>query len=83
MKHNSKNQNKYNAHVETNKIVKRKIRFYSNNNLLKVNQIPLAGKHSILSALNNKRRKLHYLITTNENFSKWAVEISKLRLLIN
>ena len=83
MKQNSKNQNRYNAHVETNKIVKRKSRFYSNNNLLKINQIPLAGKHSILSALKNKRRKLHYLITTNQNFSKWKEEISKLKLTLD
>ena len=83
MKQNSKNQNRYNAHVETNKIVKRKTRLYSNSNILKTNQIPLAGKHSILSALKNKSRKLHYLITTNENFSKWTEEISKLKLTLD
>ena len=50
---------------------------------LKINQIPIAGKHSILSALNNKKRKLYYLVTTKENFSKWSEEVSKLKLKLD
>ena len=61
----------------------RKKIFQYNNSLLKTNQIPLSGKHAILSALNNKNRKLHYLITTNENQSKWEEEIGKLKLKLN
>ena len=49
----------------------------------KNNQIPIAGRHSILSALNNKNRKLHYLITTNNNLSKWNDELNKLQLKLD
>ena len=52
-------------------------------NLLKIKQIPLAGKHAILSALNNKNRKLHCLITTDENYLKWEDEIHKLKLQLD
>ena len=45
--------------------------------VLKTKQILIAGRHSILSALNNKNRRLHSLITTNTNFSKWKDEINK------
>ena len=57
-----------------------KIKFESKNIFLKNNQIPLAGKHSILSAIQNKNRKLHYLVTTKENYSIWFEEINKLKL---
>ncbi len=82
MKRNSKKHNNYFVNSEKNKKTKDKqVQF--NNNFLKTKEIPLAGKHSILSALNNKKRKLHYLITTNENLSKWEEEINKLRLKLD
>ena len=81
MKRNSKKHNNYFANVETNQ--KNKEKNYLSNSLLRTNQIPLVGKHSILTALNNKNRKLHYLITTNTNFSKWKKEINKLKLKLD
>ena len=85
MKRNSKKYNTYFDNVKTNKKTKEKKIFqYNNNNgVLKTNQIVIFGKHSILSALNNKNRKLHYLITTNTNFSKWKNEINQLKLNLN
>ncbi len=65
---------------QTKKLKKKK---HLSNSLLQTNQIPLVGKHSIISALNNKNRKLHYLITTNTNFSKWKKEINKLNLKLD
>ncbi len=79
MNKNSKKNNNYNSTGETNQKTKEK-NFRFNNRLLKINQIPLAGKHSILSALKNKKRKLHYIITTNTNYSKWKDEINNLKL---
>ena len=79
MNKNSKKNNNYNSTGETNQKTKEK-NFRVNNRLLKINQIPLAGKHSILSALKNKKRKLHYIITTNTNYSKWKDEINNLKL---
>ena len=78
MKRNSKKKN-YFINDETNKTTKEK-KIFQNYNLLKNNQIPIAGKHSILSALNNKNRKLHYLITNDTNFSKWKEKINRLKL---
>ena len=78
MKKNSKKDNNYFTNVETSQKTKKK--FKINNTLLKTNQIPIAGIHSIFSALNNKNRKLHYLITTDTHLSKWKDEINKLKL---
>ncbi len=78
MKKKSKKNNNYFANVETSQKTKKKIK--TNNSLLKTNQIQIAGIHSIFSALNNKNRKLHYLITTNTNLSKWKDEINRLKL---
>ena len=36
-----------------------------------------------MSALNNKNRKLHYLITTDTNVSKWKDEINKFKLKLD
>ena len=58
MKRNSKKINNYFTNGEINKKTKEKN--FSNYSLLKTNQIPIAGKHSILSALNNKNR--NYII---------------------
>ena len=78
MKKISKKNNNYFVNVETSQKTNKK--FKINNSLLKNNQIPIAGIHSIFSALNNKHRKLHYLITTNKNLLKWRDEINKLKL---
>ena len=83
MKRNSKKINNHFTKVEKNKKTKEKKIFHFNYTLLKNNQIPIAGKHSILSALKNKNRKLHYLITTNTNFLKWKTEIDKLKLKLD
>ena len=79
MKKNPKKNNNYFINDEINKKNREKKNFQSYS-LLKINQIPIAGKHSILSALSNKNRKLHYLITNDTNFSKWKEEINKLKL---
>ena len=82
MKRNSKKNNNYFANVNTNQKTKEK-KIQYNYTLLKTNQIYIAGRHSILSALNNKNRKLHYLITTNTDYSKWKDEIHQLRLKLD
>ena len=80
MNRNSQKHHNYYTKVETNKKNKEKNNLQFNNRFFKTNQIPLVGKHPILSALNNKKRKLHYLITTDENQLKWKYEINKLKL---
>ena len=47
---------------------------------LQTNQIILSGKHSILSALKNKNRKLYYLILTEESSKFWKEQIQILNL---
>ena len=82
MKRNSKKNNNYFSDVETKKRSKEK-NFQFNNILLKTNQILLVGKHPTLSALNNNKRKLHYLITIDTNYSKWKDVINKLKLKLD
>ena len=60
-----------------------KIKEKKNQPIKNIKQIALAGRHAILSALNNNSRKLHYLITTDENYIKWEDEIYKLKLKLN
>ena len=52
----------------------------SNKLKLHTNQIILSGKHSILSALKNKNRKLYYLILTEESSIFWKEQIQVLNL---
>ena len=80
MKRITQKKNGYFANAETGQKTKKK--FKINNNSLEANQIPIAGIHSIFSALKNKNRKLYYLITTNINLPKWKDEINKLKKLI-
>ena len=47
---------------------------------LQTNQIILSGKHSILSALKNKNRKLYYIILTEESSKFWKEQIQVLNL---
>ena len=47
---------------------------------LETNQIILSGRHSILSALNNKNRKLYYLLLTKESSLFWKEQIKVLNL---
>ena len=81
MKRNSKKND--NNFANNEKRQKTKQFSKPNNSLLKTNQIPIAGVHSVFSALNNKNRKLNYLITTNTNLSKWKEEINKLKLTLD
>ena len=83
MKRNKKKFNNHFTKAEKNKATKEKKFFHFNYTSLKKNQIPIAGKHSILSALNNKNRELHYIITTNTNVSKWKDEIDKFKLKLD
>ena len=82
MKRNSKKHNSYFGNVEKNKNSNEK-KFQINNSFLKTNQILLVGKHPILSALKNRKRKIHYLITIEANYSKWKDEINKLKLKLD
>jgi 23S rRNA (guanosine2251-2'-O)-methyltransferase len=52
----------------------------SNKLKLEANQIILSGRHSILSALNNKNRKLYYLLLTKESSLFWKEQIKVLNL---
>ena len=81
MKRNSKKKFNYFTNDELGKQTKEKN--FQNYSLLKTNQIPIAGTHSIFSALKNKNRKHHYLITTNTNLPKWKDEINKLKLKLD
>ena len=47
---------------------------------LKPNQIVLSGKHSILSAIKNRDRKLHYLVLTQESALFWQEQLQNLNL---
>ena len=47
---------------------------------LQSNQIILSGKHSVLSALKNKNRKLYYLLVTEESSLFWKEQIKVLNL---
>ena len=49
---------------------------------LKPNQLVLYGNHAVLSALQNKQRKLHYLISTKENYMQWEKSIKDFGLKI-
>ena len=52
----------------------------SNKLKLETNQIILSGRHSILSALKNKNRKLYYLLITKESSLFWKEQIKVLNL---
>ena len=49
---------------------------------LQSNQIILSGKHSVLSALKNKNRKLYYLLVTEESSPFWKEQIKVLNLFL-
>ena len=50
---------------------------------LKPNQIVLSGKHSILSAIKNRDRKLHYLLLTQESALFWQEQLQNLNLKLD
>ena len=50
---------------------------------LKPNQIILSGKHAVQAALKNKSRKLHYLLSNQDNFPFWEEYIQNLNLKID
>ena len=49
---------------------------------LKSNQIILSGKHSAISALQNKKRKIFYLISTQDHSKIWKKNLKDLGLQI-
>ncbi len=64
-------------------VIKKSKNIILKNNLnLKPNQLVLYGNHAVLSALQNKKRKLHYLISTKENYIQWEKSIKDLGLKI-
>ena len=58
-----------------NEIVKSSLR-------LKANQLVLSGKHAALSALQNTKRRLFYLISTKDHYKVWEKNITDLGLSI-
>lgn len=65
----------------TKKRMPKRIENNSYNKLkLETNQIILSGRHSVLSALNNKNRKLYYLLLTKESSLFWKEQIKVLNL---
>ena len=47
---------------------------------LKPNQLIISGNHAVLSALQNKHRKLHYLVSTKSHYIQWEKSIKDLGL---
>ena len=65
----------------TKKRTSKRVENNSSNKLkLETNQIILSGRHSILSALKNKNRKLYYLLLTEESSLFWKEQIKVLNL---
>ena len=74
---------------EKNRLLKKK--YISNESIeenvtnminLKSNQIILSGKHSAISALQNKKRKIFYLISTQDHSKIWKKNLEDLGLQI-
>lgn len=73
-------KNKKSFHITKKRKPKRVENNSSNRFKLETNQIILSGKHSILSALKNKNRKLYYLLLTEESSLFWKEQIKVLNL---
>lgn len=73
-------KNKKSLHITKKRKPKRVENNSSNRLKLETNQIILSGKHSILSALKNKNRKLYYLLLTEESSLFWKEQIKVLNL---
>ncbi len=73
-------KNKKSFHITKKRKTKRVENNSSNRFKLETNQIILSGKHSILSALKNKNRKLYYLLLTEESSLFWKEQIKVLNL---
>lgn len=73
-------KNKKSFHITKKRKPKRVENNSSNRLKLETNQIILSGKHSILSALKNKNRKLYYLLLTEESSLFWKEQIKVLNL---
>ena len=65
-----------------NSIKENKNEFVKNSLSLKANQLVLSGKHSVLSALRNTKRRLFYLISTKDHYKVWEKNITDLGLSI-
>lgn len=55
---------------------------FSKNFKLQTNQVIISGKHSTLSALGNRKRKLFYLVTTQDQCITWKRTVEDLGLSI-
>jgi len=73
-------KNKKSFHITKKRKPKRVENNSCNRFKLENNQIILSGKHSILSALKNKNRKLYYLLLTEESSLFWKEQIKVLNL---
>lgn len=73
-------KNKKSFHITKKRKPKRVENNSSNRLKLETNQIILSGRHSILSALKNKNRKLYYLLLTEESSLFWKEQIKVLNL---
>ena len=64
------------------KFVTKNINQFSKNIKLPTNQVIISGKHSTLSALGNRKRKLFYLVTTQDHCITWRRAVEDLGLKI-
>ena len=60
---------------------KKQIKFKKNNDI-SPNQIIISGKHATIAALQNPKRKLSYLISTQDHSFSWVKEVKDLDLNI-
>ena len=60
---------------------KKQINFKKNNNL-RPNQITISGKHATIAALQNPKRKLSHLLSTQDHSLAWVKEVKNLGLNI-
>ena len=65
-----------------NLIKENKNEIVKNSLSLKANQLVLSGKHAALSALQNTKRRLFYLISTKDHYKVWEKNITDLGLSI-
>ena len=60
---------------------KKQIKFKKNNDI-SPNQIIISGKHATIAALQNPKRKLSHLISTQDHSFSWIKEVKDLGLNI-
>ena len=85
MKHNHKSSKKKNkfTFLKNKKIIKdSKYEIERSIINLGINQMILSGKHPVISALQNRQRKVFYLISTQDHYMTWENNIKNLGLKI-